>query len=100
MRIWVHLENIPSVDFLVLKSKLEEDQLVGFHLSIPMGYVESATLFCATTKNAKDLALDTLPTRNKAPPRHLENLVDTNPPQTYEAEAAATVAASNNWESL
>ena len=39
MRIWVHLEDILSVAFLVPKSTPEEDQLVGFHLSIPMGYV-------------------------------------------------------------
>ena len=49
MRIWVRLEDIPSVAFLVPKATPEEDQLVGFHLTIPMGYVESAA-FCATAK--------------------------------------------------
>ena len=88
MRIWVHHENIPSVKCLVPKSKPEEDQLVGFHLSIPIGYVESATLFCATTKTIKYWTLETLPMRNTVPPRHLDNLVETNPPQTYEAEEA------------
>ena len=39
MRIWVRLVNIPSVAFLVPKEREVEDQLVGFHLSIPMGYV-------------------------------------------------------------
>ena len=39
MRIWVRLEDIPSVAFLVPKATPEEDQLVGFYLSIPMGYV-------------------------------------------------------------
>ena len=39
MRIWLRLEDIPSVAFLVTKATPEEDQLVGFHLSIPMGYV-------------------------------------------------------------
>ena len=39
MRIWVRLEDIPSMVFLVPKFTLEEDQLVGFHLSITMGYV-------------------------------------------------------------
>ena len=38
--------------------------------------------------------------RNIVPPRHLDNLVETNPPQTYEAEAAVAVAAKNNWEAL
>ena len=45
IRIWVHLEDIPSVDFLVPKATPEEEQLVRFHLSIPMGYVESAAFF-------------------------------------------------------
>ena len=39
MRIWVCLEDIPLVEFLVPKSTSEEDQIVGFHLSIPMSYV-------------------------------------------------------------
>ena len=34
------LKKLPSVAFLVPKSTPEEDQLVVFHLSIPMGYVE------------------------------------------------------------
>ena len=49
MRIWVRLEDIPSVASLVPKSTPEEEQLVGFHLSIPTVYVESAAFFCATT---------------------------------------------------
>ena len=39
MRIWVRLEDIPLVAFLVPNATPDEDQLVGFHLSIPMGYV-------------------------------------------------------------
>ena len=74
MRIWVRLEDIPSVAFLVPKATAEEDQLVGFHLSIPMGYVESAAFFCATTETVKDRALNTLSMRHTAPPHHLENL--------------------------
>ena len=54
MRIWVRLEDIPSVAFLVPKATPDEEQLVGFHLSIPMGYVESAAFFCATTETVKD----------------------------------------------
>ena len=32
MRIWVRLEDIPLVEFLVPKATLDEEQLVGFHL--------------------------------------------------------------------
>ena len=100
MRIWVRLEDIPSVAFLVPKATAEEDQLVGFHLSIPMGYVESAAFFCATTETVKDCALDTLSTRHTAPPHHLEKLAETKTPDTTEEEAAATSAAEKDWEAL
>ena len=39
MRIWVRLEDIPSVAFLVPKATPDEEQIVRFHLSITMGYV-------------------------------------------------------------
>ena len=71
--------------------------MVGFHLSITMGYVESAAFFCATTETVKERTLDTLSTRHTAPPNHLENLADTKPPQTSAEEIAATLEADNNW---
>ena len=45
MRLWVHLEDTPFVEFLVPRKKHTDDQLVGFHLALPMGYVESAPFF-------------------------------------------------------
>ena len=81
LHIWVRLEDIPSVAFLVPKATPDEDQLVGFHLSIPMGYVESAAFFCVTTETVKDRALDTLYPRHTVPPHHLENLAETKPPE-------------------
>ena len=100
MRIWVLLEDIPSVAFLVPKATPDEEHLVGFHLSITMGYVESAAFFCATTETVKDRTLDILSTCHTAPPHHLENLADTKPPQTSAEEVAATLEANSNWEAL
>ena len=100
MRIWVCLEDIPLVAFLVPKSKPDEEQLVGFHLSIPIGYVESAAFFCATTKTVEERTQDTLSTRHTAPSHHLQDLADTKPPQTSEEDATATLEANRNWESL
>ena len=98
--IWVQLEDIPSVAFLVPEATPDEEQLVGFHLSIPMGYVESAAFFCATTETVKDQALDTLSMRHTAPPHHLEHLADTKSPKTSAQEVAATLEADNDWEAL
>ena len=100
MRIWLRLEEIPSVAFLVPKATPEEDQLVGFHLSITRGYVEYATFFCVTTETVKDCALDTLSMRHNAPPHSLENLAETKPPETTAEEVAATVVADKYWEVL
>ena len=49
MRIWVRTEDIPSVAFLIPKETADKEQLVGFHLSIAMGYMESAAFFCTAT---------------------------------------------------
>ena len=99
-RIWIHLEDIPSVAFPVTKSTPEEYQLVGFHLSILLGYVESAAFLCATSETVKNRTLDTLSTRHTALPHHPEDLADTKPPQTSAEEAAATLESDNNWEAL
>ena len=41
-RIWVRIKDTQSVDFLIPKKCLEHKQLVGFDLSLPMGYVYRA----------------------------------------------------------
>ena len=48
MPLWVHLEDISSVGFLVPRNILTYEQLVGFHLSLLMGYVDSAPFLCLT----------------------------------------------------
>ena len=37
IRLWVKMEDFPSVAFLVPKKNTSNTQLVGFHLSLPMG---------------------------------------------------------------
>ena len=100
MRIWVRLEDIPLVKFLVPKATPNEEQLVGFHLSRPMGYVEYAAFFCTTTNTVKEPALDTLSMCYTTPLHHLEDLADTKLPQTSAEKFAATLEADNNWEAL
>ena len=41
MRLWVRMEDAPSVAFLIPKKNPGNPQLVGFHLSLPMGHVDS-----------------------------------------------------------
>ena len=42
MRLWVRMEDVLSVAFLIPKENPSETQLVGFHRSLPMGYVDTA----------------------------------------------------------
>ena len=79
MRIWVRVEDVPSVDLLIPKDKAIEEQLVGFHLYILMGYMEYADFFCTATETVKDRAITTLNRRSGAPPYLLEALAESNP---------------------
>ena len=100
MRIWLRLKDIPLVALLVPKATTNEEKLARFHLSIPMGYVESVVFFCATTERVKDQALDTLSMQHTVLPHHLEHLADTKPPKTSAQEVTATLEANNDWEAL
>ena len=73
MRIWVYVEEIPSVEFLVPKATIEEENLVGFHLYIPMGGVLSSAFLCITTEVAKYRALAIPPQENTTLPHPLES---------------------------
>ena len=43
------MEDVPSLEFLIPKKHLADTQLIGFHITLTMGYIDSAALFCATT---------------------------------------------------
>ena len=75
-RIWVSLKEITYVALLITKEQKEEDNIVGLNLSIPMGYVEFSTLFCAETETFKVMVNNTMASRHEAPKHPLEKLVD------------------------
>ena len=60
MCIWDCTEDIPSVEFWIPRKYPYEKHLVGFHLSIPIGYIDSANLFLTATNMAKDWAIGAL----------------------------------------
>lgn len=79
MRVYVQPEDVPWLAFLVSPHPGDVEPLVGFHLSVPMGYIESASLFCCTTETVADLANHAWSTVNDAPLNRLDNLADTLP---------------------
>ena len=56
MRLWVRMENVPSFAFLIQNKSPSYQKLVGFHLLLIMGYINSAPYFCMATKTVSDLA--------------------------------------------
>ena len=66
MHLWVSLENVSFTDFLIPNNMQEAPQLVGFHLLLPMGYVDSAPYFFMATETFTDLENVSIKTRNTA----------------------------------
>ena len=67
MWLWVRLEDTPSAAFLVLRKKPTDEQLVGFHLDLPMGYVDSDPFFCIYTETIADMSNEAMCDRHHAP---------------------------------
>ena len=60
------MEDVPSVAFLTPKKTPSNTQLVGFHLSLPMGYIESAPYFFMVTETVADLVNKAISQREQA----------------------------------
>ena len=60
---------------------------MGFHLSIPMGNVESVPIFFPYTETVKDRVKNTMQLHREDPAQPLESLADPPPPpETYKAQ--------------
>ena len=55
MRLWVRVENVPSADFFIPNKNPIYQKLVGFHLLLLMGYINSAPYLCMATETVSDL---------------------------------------------
>ena len=88
MRLQVCLEDTPSVDFLPPNNRIEDKQLVGFHLSLPMGYVYSAPYFFIATETVTDIKNASMDGHHTAPPHPLEGDADTLAPDDCATEHA------------
>ena len=66
------MEYFPSVTFLIPKKTPSNTQLVVFHLSLPMRYINSAPYFCMATEMVADLVNDAIYHREQAGEHPLE----------------------------
>ena len=76
MRLWVRLKDTLSVTFLIPMKNPTDKQLLGFHISLPMGYVDITPYFCMYTENIADMANFSMDGRQVAPPHPLKGLAD------------------------
>ena len=56
MRLWFRMKDALSLTFLIPKNHPTDTQLIGFHLDLPMGYIDSAALFCDKTETATEMS--------------------------------------------
>ena len=76
MWLWVRLEVTPPVEFLIPRKRPIDNHLVGFHLSLPMVYVDSAPYFCMYTEIIADMTNAAMDGRHTAPHQPLKRLED------------------------
>ena len=77
MRLWVRKEDAPSAAFLIPKKTPNNSQLVGFHLSLTMVYINIATSFYATAYTVTNMENTAINYRYYAHPHLLETISDT-----------------------
>ena len=80
------MEDVPSIAFLAPKKTPSNQQLVGFHLSLSMGYINSAPYLCMVIEKVANLSNETIAQRNVAGKHLLEEAAD--------AKAADDIGAS------
>ena len=66
MRLWVRMEDVLPAPFLIPKKTPIGTQLVGFHLSLPMGYINISPYFGMTTETVANLANESIYQREQA----------------------------------
>ena len=93
MRIWVRLEDTPSVGFPIPRKIPTDKNLVGFHVSLLMGYVDSALFLCLATKTITDMANAAMANRHRAPPHPLKELAGSPAPDDW----PPTMADNKQW---
>eukprot|EP00957_Ditylum_brightwellii_P009360 707817-Ditylum_brightwellii.AAC.3 len=78
MWIWLHIKDIPHLAFAITLHNGDKEPLIAFHLSVPMGYLESvAYFFCCATKTVADM-VNTSWDAMSTDPNLLDEIADSN----------------------
>ena len=72
MRLWARMEDVLSFALIIPKKNPSNTQLVGFHLYLPMRYVDNAPYFCMAMETVANLANEAIYQRYQAREHPLE----------------------------
>ena len=97
MRLWVEMEDVLSVAFLVPKKTPSNPHIIVFHLSLPIGYVESTPYLCMSTNTVAGFANKAISRRDNSGKHNLEESVDARAADVADAPEAQSDAS---WEKL
>jgi hypothetical protein len=102
-RVWLLPSDIPKLGVAFPKADGEE-QLIGFPLALPMGWVNSPRYFCAATETVADIANTKLWRQTSYPIHRLDAVSESHPlsadPVADPTPAAAAPDVSNTQSSL
>ena len=76
MWLCFRLKNTSSVEFLIPRKKITDGKLLGFHLSLPMGYMDSVPYFYMSTDTIADIKNYSVDGHHMDPPHPLKLLDD------------------------
>ena len=88
--------SIPLLTFVISTHPFDTKTLIGFHLSLPLGYVELAQLFCTTTETITYTTNSYWNATSAAPPHSLNSVANTRPYPTEDAAAGWTKHSLNH----
>ena len=77
MRLWVRMKDNHSFTLLIPKKHPAYIQLIGFHLTLPMGYIDIYAFFCAITEMSKDMDYSNIMWQYSVSPHTLETAAAT-----------------------
>jgi hypothetical protein len=94
MRIRLAIVDLPKLAFVVPPHASNPEPLIRFHLSLPMGYIESAPYFCASTETVANLINHSWALVGLSPALPLEQF--TRPPELASLQPLLLPAPTRN----
>ena len=92
MRVWIRTEDLLRIAFVVYLHPPDQETLIRFYLSLPIGYVDSTPYFCCLSETVVNLDnLSWSATANTAP--HLLLALTYNPPDPDDYLHAGIISA-------